>query len=121
MPLYLCTLALVFVYLCTFVFLCTVSLYFCLISIVLTIHLHASKHINFSITYQPKPYQRKITFLLIRILSEVDFVLSSFLCQNVQTMVGGGGLQILGVWDNVQSFLNRVFWTQNFFLTKFFF
>ena len=41
--------------------------------IFLNIDLHASKHIDFRITYQPKPYQKISIFWLIRILSEIDF------------------------------------------------
>ena len=41
--------------------------------------LHASKYINFNSTYQPKPFQK--------IMSEIDFVLSNFQCQTVQTLV----------------------------------
>ena len=59
--------------------------------IFLNIDLHASKHIYFSITYQPKPYQKISIFWLIRILSEIDFTLSNFRCQNVQTTRGGAG------------------------------
>ena len=51
--------------------------------------------LNWSTCYklQPKPYQKKSSFYLIRILLEINFLLSNFLCQNVQTMVrwvGGG-------------------------------
>ena len=44
---------------------------------------------NFNITYLPKPYQK----ILLFDLSEIDFVFSNFLCQNVQTTVGGGGVR----------------------------
>ena len=54
------------------------------------IDLHASKHINFSITNSS--HIKKFDFRLIRILLEIDFVLPNFQCQNVQTSVGGGGM-----------------------------
>ena len=50
-------------------------------------------HINFSITHQPKPYQKISIFLLIITLSEIDFAFSNFQCQNLQTTVGGWGVR----------------------------
>ena len=44
------------------------------------------QNINFNITCLPKPYQKNFTFYW----SEIDSVVSNFLCQNVQTTVGGG-------------------------------
>ena len=51
----------------TFLYLLIVSLF--------EIDLHASKNINFSIIYQPKPYQKNLTFWLIRILLKIDSVI----------------------------------------------
>ena len=59
----------------------------------------ASKHINFSFTYQPKPHQKKSTFWLIRILS--------IKIRSVTADIFGGVvvvvlllLLVTGVWQN---------------------
>ena len=52
---------------------------------------HASKHLNFSITYQPKPYQKNATFWMVTILSERDFV--HFVSKRSNYDMGRGGDQ----------------------------
>ena len=57
------------------------------------IDIHASKHMNFWITYQPKPYQKNSTFWFLRNWF-CNFKLFVSKCQNAQPTARGGGLVV---------------------------
>ena len=56
------------------------------------------KSFRFSDAVNQSPNNQSPINFLIKILSEINFLLSNFLCQNVETKEGGGGGGHTGFW-----------------------